>query len=108
MLQFIAVFNIFLGLIGFAWLIYRTARRRHEYPDEILLLLYATIAIFFALLITSLSVFIAGGVAVNVLVITAVKLFVLYVLYKTRATKYRTGTRQHDGNPGDDQNKDVG
>lgn len=107
MLQFLAGFNIILGLIGFGWLLGRTVRRSHEYPREVLMLLYLAIALFFGLLTTSVTVFLAGGVTVHALIISVVKVYALWVLWKTRTTKYRTGTRQKDGNPGAKQNEDI-
>jgi Ca2+/Na+ antiporter len=107
MVHTLAIVNIGLGLGGFFWLLLRTTRRRSEYPNEILLLLYATLALFFGLIASSVGIFIEGGTAFNTVAITLVKLFVLYVLWVTRSTKYRTGTRQSDGNPNADQNRDI-
>lgn len=108
MIHTIAGFNLVLGAIGFVWLLIRTARRQHEYPTEVLLLLYMTIALFAGLLATSVDQYVLNeGSIVNAVVITSVKLFAIVVLIATRTTKYRTGTRQDDGNPGADQNEDV-
>lgn len=107
MIQIVSAINIVLGLIGFSWLLLRTLNRRDEYPDEVLLLLYATIALFFGLLTSSVAIYVAGGTVWNTGIIGATKVFVLYVLWTTRTTKYRTGTRQKDGNPGAQQNKNI-
>lgn len=107
MSRFLAGANILIGMTGFIWMLWRTTRRRDEYPTEILYLLYAAIALFFGLLTTSINIFLSGGDAFNIVIIFMVKVYVLFVLWRTRGTKYRTGTRQTDGNPGADQNKDV-
>ena len=106
-MRILAALNIGLGFAGFTWLLLRTTRRRSEYPTEVLQLLYLAAALFFALLTTSIGIFVAGGFAFNAGVITIVKVFALYVLWQTRSTKYRTGTRQSDGNPAADENLDI-
>lgn len=101
--------NIVLGLIGFGWLLVRTSTRWSEYPTEVRLLLAKTLALFFGLLVVSAEIA-AGEDAIpfrSVVVISCVKVFALVTLWLTRTTKYRTGTRTFDGNPGADQNRDV-
>lgn len=104
----IAYVNIALGLVGALWLLGRTTHRWSEYPTEIRLLLVATLLLIFALIETSAELIRDDeGQSFNAITILAVKLFLIYVLWKTHSTKYRTGTRQADGNPGSDPNRDV-
>jgi hypothetical protein len=99
--------NLILGMVGFMWLLLRTSRRWDEYPTEIRMLLGLTLGLFFGLLAVSVEI-VADMLSLNVtIVITTVKVFALVVLWLTRTTKYRTGTRSSTGNPGADQNKDV-
>jgi hypothetical protein len=107
-MRVVAALNILLGFIGLTWLLLRTTRRRSEYPTEVLQMLYLAIALFFGLLSTSVVIFFDHeGPAFNAAVIAIVKVFALFVLWRTRTTKYRTGTRQADGNPQADQNLDI-
>lgn len=108
-MEHVSTFNLVIGLIGFAWLLARTTARWTEYPHEIRLLLVTTLGFVFALLETSAEqiIFNLNG-SVNPFIIMAVKLLLLYSLFDTRTTKYRTGTRQADGNPNEDQNRNVG
>lgn len=107
-MKVVAGLNILLGLAGFTWLLLRTTRRRSEYPREVLMILYLSIVLFFGLLSTSIvSFFDAEASEYNAGIITIVKVYALFVLWKTFTTKFRTGTRQADGNPNADQNKDI-
>ncbi len=108
MMQWLPAVNIVLGLIGFVWMLLRTSARWREYPTEIQKLLTLTLALFFGLLATSFDMFISTDTLLrSAVVISAVKVAALYVLWTTHTTKYRTGTRTVDGNPGADQNRDV-
>ena len=100
--------NVILGLVGFAWLLARTWRRWAEYPDEVRLLLVMTVALFFGLLAVSVQLVTFDEAPIHAAaVISIVQVFCLFVLWRTRSTKYRTGTRTANGNLGADQNQDV-
>lgn len=102
------LFNLTLGLIGLTWLLVRTSSRWSEYPIEVRKILLMTCAVFFGLLATSAELFVREGrLLVAALIISTVKVSAIYVLATTRTTKYRTGTRTFDGDPGQDQDEDV-
>lgn len=94
MSQAVAVINLIIGLIGFFWFFWRTHKRWDEYPDEIQMLFKLTLALFFCLLAVSASILYIHNTLNNVvLVILLTKIYVLFTLWKTRDTKYRTGKR---------------
>lgn len=108
MAEIVNWFNIVIGVLGFIWLLFRTTSRWSEYPREIQLLLVTTLGFIFALLETSAEqLFLDLGGSVNPYIIMAVKMYLLFVLFDTRTTKYRTGTRQDDGNPDENANHNV-
>lgn len=93
----IPVFNIVLGMIGFLWLLGRTANRRSEYPREVLGALLVLAAFVAALLeITAEQMARDEPVSLTVFVIAGVKICLLAWLYRSRNSLYRTGQR-HDG-----------
>lgn len=94
MTQTISVINLFIGIVGFVWLIGRTNNRWKEYPDEIQMMFRMTLALFFCLLAVSSVFVLEENPAINVVLpIFITKCYVLYVLWKTHDTKYRTGNR---------------
>lgn len=105
--------NLILGSVAFALLFSRTWRRRREYPEEVYLLLIILEAFVIALLATSAQLLALGAdrwlLFVSVL-ITAVKLGLFWVLWKTRNTLFRTGHRHVGEGVNSDEtnvNKDV-
>ncbi len=108
-----AYINILLGIIGFAWLLLRSTTRWSEYPYEMKLLLFVTMSFIFALLETSAEQIINNDpVSFNSIVIFIVKAFLVFVLFRTRSTLYRTGERSEDTtslalNDTDEPNRDI-
>lgn len=99
--------NILLGLVGFSWLLIRTTARLHEYPPEVLNLLYLAMALFFGLLVTSMEMFYRNDTSYTALAITLVKVYALYVLWRHRATLFRTGQRTKTASDSRRVDKDI-
>lgn len=90
--------NLLLGVVAFALLFQRTWRRRAEYPREVYLLLLVLEAFVITLLAASAELLFTRERAIHVILIstliTGVKSSLLYVLWTTRNTLFRTGTRR--------------
>lgn len=101
--------NLILGLIGVSWLLVRTSHRWNEYPNEIRKLLTLLAAVYAALIATSAEMF-ADSTESSVrlaVVILAVKTYALWVLWTTRTSLYRTGTRGAGNGDADHPNEDI-
>lgn len=100
--------NLLLGCVGCWVLLFRTTSRDREYPWEVLMLLRLSLALFLCLLLVSVVLLLNVRAPIGItFVISATKLFAIYAVWKTRTTKFRTGTRTANGNRGDDPNEDV-
>lgn len=90
--------NLSLGVIALGFLVLRTSMRRSEMPREVHLLHLLALTLLFGLLVVSSRALVAGlPISVDSLVITAVKVTALVILWRTRTTLYRTGTRHLEG-----------
>lgn len=109
MVGVIAVLNMIIGIVGWVWLFWRTTQRWEEYPSEIRMLMVMSITLLFCLLAVSAEVLASDHkLKASVIVIFATKLNVLYILWRTRDTKYRTGLRNPGSGPQAGQvNKDI-
>jgi nitrate reductase gamma subunit len=107
MFHLIAGLNILLGLVGFTWLLVRSWKRTKEYPSEIALLLLLALTLFFGLLTTSIEQYARDDSSYSAIAISLVKVFALYVLWKTETSLYRTGTRKGNESDNHHPNEDI-
>lgn len=105
MIEYLPLVNLALGLTALGSLLFRTSIRNSELPYEVSLLHYMAILLLFGLLTVSAQQAREQQEGVDVVVVTMVKISTLVILWRTRKTLYRTGTRhQGEGTNGDEDN----